>query len=99
MKDIPDGALTILAAHEPDIFAQLPSGVDLTISGHTHGGQVRIFGKTPVVPSAFGSRYVYGHIREGGRDLIVSGGLGCSKAPLRLGVIPEIVEITLRGAS
>ncbi len=97
LAEIPPNAVTILAAHEPDIFAHLPSRVDLTISGHTHGGQVRLFGRTPVIPSAFGSRYAYGHIREQQRDLIVSGGLGCSKAPLRLGVVPEIVHITLRG--
>lgn len=98
LKGIPPDALTILAAHEPDIFAKLPPEVDLTVSGHTHGGQVRLFGQTPVIPSAFGSRYAYGHIHEQGRDLIVSGGLGCSKAPVRLGVMPEIVHITLRGA-
>lgn len=98
LAGIPDAAFTILAAHEPDIFAKLPQSVDLTVSGHTHGGQVRVFGFTPVLPSAYGSRYAYGHIREAGRDLIVSGGLGCSKAPLRLGVVPEIVHITVSGA-
>lgn len=98
LEGIPKDAVTLLAAHEPDIFASLPEGVvDVAISGHTHGGQVRLFGTTPVVPSKYGARYVYGHIREGERDLVVSGGLGCSKAPLRLGVIPEIVHITLTG--
>ena len=46
-------------------------------------------------PSAYGARFAYGHIVEQDRHLIVSGGLGCSKVPLRLGVPPEIVRITL----
>jgi hypothetical protein len=54
----------ILLAHEPDIFPQVPERVALTLSGHTHGGQVRLFGYSPVVPSRFGNRYAYGHIVE-----------------------------------
>ena len=86
----------ILLAHEPDIFVDVPERVSLTIAGHTHGGQVRVPFVPPVwTPSAFGARFAYGHIVEAGRHLIVSGGLGCSKVPLRLGVPPEIVRITL----
>ncbi len=85
----------ILMAHEPDIFPQVPDRVSLTLSGHTHGGQVRLFGHAPVVPSRYGSRYAYGHIIEGGRHLIVSGGLGCSILPLRFASPPEINLIEL----
>ena len=46
-------------------------------------------------PSQYGARFAYGHIVEQGRHMIVSGGLGCSKVPLRLGVPPEIVRVTL----
>jgi len=46
-------------------------------------------------PSRYGARFAYGQIIENGRHMIVSGGLGCSKVPLRLGVRPEIVRITL----
>jgi uncharacterized protein len=86
----------ILLAHEPDIFPQVPSRVALTLAGHTHGGQIRL----PIIdrglaPSAFGARFAYGHIVEQRRHMIVSGGLGCSKVPLRLGVPPEIVRVTL----
>lgn len=90
---VPADRFTVLMAHEPDIFAVAPSGVDLTLAGHTHGGQVKLFGRTPVVPSAFGSRYVYGHITENGRDLVVSGGLGCSGLPIRIGVPPELTQV------
>jgi uncharacterized protein len=86
----------ILLAHEPDIFTKVPSRVALTIAGHTHGGQIRLPFMRPVwAPSAYGARFAYGHIVEDDRHLIVSGGLGCSTVPLRLGVPPEIVRITL----
>jgi len=92
---IDDEAPVILMAHEPDIFAIMPDRVSLTLAGHTHGGQVRLFGWSPVVPSRYGNRYAYGHVREKGRDLIVSAGLGTSKLPIRLGVPPEILLIEL----
>ncbi len=87
----------ILLAHEPDIFPAVPSRYAVTLSGHTHGGQIKILGRTPVIPSRYGSRYVYGHIVEDGRHLIVSAGLGATIVPLRLGTRPEIVHLTLGG--
>jgi uncharacterized protein len=95
LAQVTDNAPVILMAHEPDIFPNVPARVALTLSGHTHGGQVRIFGYAPVVPSRYGERYAYGHIREDGRDLIVSGGLGCSGLPIRFGAPPEINLIEL----
>lgn len=86
----------ILMAHEPDIFPQVPDRVSLTLAGHTHGGQIRVPLIWPAfVPSSYGARFAYGHIRETGRDMIVSGGLGTSIVPLRLGVPPEILRIDL----
>ena len=96
LAQIPDGAPAILLAHEPDIFPKVPARVTLTLSGHTHGGQVRLFGYSPVVPSRYGNRYAYGHVREQA-DLVVSGGLGMSIAPIRFGVPPEITVIELTG--
>ena len=86
----------LLLAHEPDIFPQVSNRVALTLAGHTHGGQIRV----PLlwkhfVPSKYGARYAYGHVVEDGRHLIVSGGLGTSIVPARLGVPPEIVHVTL----
>lgn len=95
LAQVTDEAPVIMLAHEPDVFANMPARVALTLSGHTHGGQVRLMGYTPVVPSYYGRRYVYGHITESGRDLIVSGGLGCSGLPLRFGSPPEIPLILL----
>jgi uncharacterized protein len=88
----------ILLAHEPDIFVQVPDRVALTLSGHTHGGQVRVPLLWPhFVPSRYGTRFAYGHIVERNRHMIVSGGLGTSFVPVRLGVPPEIVSIELGG--
>ena len=93
LAKVRDDAPVILMAHEPDIFPQVPDRVALTVSGHTHGGQVRILGYAPIVPSRYGARYVYGHIVEEGRHLVVSGGLGCSGVPVRFGSPPEIVVV------
>jgi uncharacterized protein len=93
LAKVTDEAPVILLAHEPDIFAQVPDRVSLTLSGHTHGGQVRLFGYSPNVPSRFGNRFAYGHIVEDNRHLIVSGGLGCSILPVRIGVPPEVVMV------
>jgi predicted MPP superfamily phosphohydrolase len=92
---VPDGAPAILAAHEPDLFVKVPERVSITLSGHTHGGQVRLFGYSPQVPSSYRNRFAYGHVVEDGRHLLVSGGLGVSMLPVRLGMPPEIVLLTL----
>ena len=92
LRKVTDDAPVILLAHEPDIADRVPSRVALQLSGHTHGGQVRLMGWSPVAPS--GQRLAYGHIRMN-CDIVVSGGLGCSIIPFRLGVPPEIVMVTL----
>ncbi len=93
LAKVTDEAPVILLAHEPDIFPRVPERVAVTLCGHTHGGQVRVLGYSPVVPSRFGNRYAYGHIVENERNLIVSGGLGCAILPVRIGVPPEIVQV------
>jgi predicted MPP superfamily phosphohydrolase len=98
LAKVTDDAPIILLAHEPDMVARVPERVSLMLSGHTHGGQVRLFGWSPVVPSRYGNRLAYGHVRDR-CDLIVSGGLGCSIVPMRIGVPPEIVHVSLGGAS
>lgn len=91
-----DGRPAILLAHEPNIFPKVSSRFGLTLSGHTHGGQIRlpVLGRFPAT-TEHGQRYVYGHVVEDDRHLVVSAGLGCSGFPVRFGVPPEInlVEI------
>jgi predicted MPP superfamily phosphohydrolase len=87
---------TILLSHTPDIFPRVDSHVGLTLAGHTHGGQIALPLIGPILTaSVYGKRYVHGHIRESGHDLIVSAGIGTSVLPMRIGVPPEIVLVTL----
>jgi hypothetical protein len=98
LAKVTDDAPVILLAHEPDVATSVPSRVALQLSGHTHGGQIRLFGWAPMVPSRYGNRFAYGHTKTN-CDVIVSGGLGCSIMPFRLGVPPEIVLVTLGGSA
>jgi uncharacterized protein len=98
LSQITDTAPVVLMAHEPDIFTRMDyasKSMGLVLSGHTHGGQIDIFGWRPVSASAGSRRYPAGHYREFGRDLIVSRGLGCSVLPIRIGSRPEINIIEL----
>jgi predicted MPP superfamily phosphohydrolase len=83
--------------HTPDLFPQLPPACALTVTGHTHGGQVRLplVGR-PMVPSGYGQRYAAGPIREGGKTLFVSTGIGTSMLPVRFGVPPEVSFLRLK---
>jgi uncharacterized protein len=96
LAKVTDNAPVILMAHEPDIAKRVTSRVSLQLSGHTHGGQVRLLGWSPIAPS--GQQLTYGHVRRN-CDVVVSGGLGCSIMPFRLGVPPEIVLVTLGGTT
>ena len=95
LKQVRDDAPVIMLAHEPYAFARMPERVALTLSGHTHGGQIVVPGLGPIVTPS--RRYNYGHIVERGRHLIVSGGLGESGLPARFGVPPELLDITVGG--
>ncbi len=95
LAQVADDAPLLLMAHEPDIFAEMDPRVSVTLSGHTHGGQINLFGFAPWTPSEYGERYRHGRIVEKGRDLIVSAGLGTSGPPFRFGAPPEIVALDL----
>ena len=93
--EVPEGAPSILVAHEPDYFARGDRRPMLQLSGHTHGGQFVLFGRRPMTPSRFGDRYAVGHVVEDGRHLIVSAGIGYSGLSFRFGVPPEITLIEI----
>jgi predicted MPP superfamily phosphohydrolase len=100
LSDVPEGEPTLLLSHDPDIFPHVPARVALTLSGHTHGGQVGIpWLRRPFVPSNFGERFVNGHVVEDGRHLYVTSGLGTSGIPVRLLMPPEVVILRLRAPS
>jgi len=97
-----DSGNLIVLEHSPDVFPEMlkmkpPAGdFNLMLAGHTHGGQVSfpIIGSL-VVPSTYGQRYNRGHIRENGKDLFVTTGIGTSILPFRFLVPPEIAILTI----
>lgn len=80
--------------HEPDVVADLPPGCALMLSGHAHGGQGKIFGRTPV-KTKLGSKYVDGFFPDTPTPLYVSRGVGTTLFPTRLDVPPEVTILTL----
>ncbi len=99
LAQVTDSAPVIMLAHEPDIFVRTPARVALTLAGHTHGGQVWLpFLGPPITGTKLGRRYVYGHVEDAGRHLVVSAGLGVSWFPVRFNIPPEITVVNLHGA-
>lgn len=88
----------VLITHNPDIFPEVPARVSLTLAAHTHGGQVNLplIGRV-VTTSRLG--YTAGEFVEQGRHLFVTTGIGTSIMPVRLGVPPEIVILTVGPSS
>ncbi|MBN2351698.1 MAG: metallophosphoesterase [Spirochaetales bacterium] len=88
----------ILLVHQPDFAEKEKDGrLDLELAGHTHGGQVNLFGWSPSVPSSYGARFRGGVVKVRETTLVISRGLGTTILPLRVGSPPEIVLVTLRG--
>ncbi len=86
---------TIVLMHNPDSFPSIPGDVSLTLSGHTHGGEIVFpFFGSPIVPSEYGQRYRKGHIVENGKHLYVSAGVA-SLSGFRFLNPPEISILTL----
>jgi uncharacterized protein len=93
---VPVDAPVVLLSHDPDVFAKVPDRVALTVSGHTHGGQVAVpLLRRRFIPSRYGERYARGHIVENGRHLYVTAGVGTSGWPVRLLAPPEVVVLHL----
>jgi predicted MPP superfamily phosphohydrolase len=98
----PDGPV-ILMAHAPDYADYVrshPSGqrVDYMLSGHSHGGQVRLPIIGPMILPPMGQKYVEGYFRFGNLQLYVNRGLGAVGLPLRFDCPPEITHFTLQPA-
>jgi uncharacterized protein len=90
----------ILMAHEPDYALQVVKygGVDLMLSGHTHGGQIRLpfIGTLRPMLAKGGRRFVHGHFNVGPMQLYVNRGIGTVKVPVRFLCPPELTLITLQ---
>ena len=89
---------TVLLAHRPEGIDEYAKwGIDLVLSGHAHGGQIRIPGIGGVYApgQGFFPKYTSGEYAVGDTTMIVSRGLGNSVLPLRVNDRPEIVIVTL----
>lgn len=88
-----NGKPVILISHTPDIMPDVPNSVNLTLAGHLHGGQVRLFDAI-TVPSKFGTKYANGFLDDNGKKIYTTFGLGTSILPVRFNCPPEITVIT-----
>ena len=87
--------------HEPDYIDRLRKlvPVDLQLSGHTHGGQIRIPDTGAIVLPRWGEVYVGGLYRVGASQVYTSRGIGMVHLPFRFNCPPEVTEITLHKAN
>jgi predicted MPP superfamily phosphohydrolase len=108
LADAPPGAASILLAHEPDYFDRvlaLEAPIVAQLSGHTHGGQVRLptltpqagglYSYAPQLPK-YGRRYPIGAHRRGSRMVYTNRGLGSYPIPVRINCRPEITVYELQ---
>ena len=97
-SDLKESDFAILLTHSPDFIEELKGNmIDLTLAGHTHGGQVTFFGLwAPILPSRYGEKYRYGLKKKGKMYHYTSSGVGTITPPVRFFCRPEIVLITLR---
>lgn len=99
VHDIPPEEATVLMAHEPDYadhVARHP--IDLQLSGHSHGGQIRLPFLPPMYLPQLGRKYVWGLYRVRSLTLYTNPGLGTIEFPARLNCPPEVTMLTIRQA-
>ena len=96
----PANVATVMLAHDPDKFPQIAKrGVQLVLSGHTHGGQIAVpFLARWINASKLAHHFHIGVYKEKDSTLYVHPGLGTTGPPIRLGVAPAVVVLTLRAA-
>lgn len=86
---------TIVLSHNPDVFVEMPNFVSLTLSGHTHGGEIYLpFLGAPFVPSEYGQEYRKGYVVENNKHIYISGGVA-SLSRMRFFNPPEVSILTI----
>ena len=89
---------TLLLLHAPYQFPNAAKmGIHLTLSGHTHGGQIALnFGDLIITPARLSTIFLAGLFKIGDSYLYVNRGLGTTGPPIRIGAPPEVTYITLK---
>lgn len=98
---IPIDVPRILLQHNPDLAEELPEQyrVDLQLSGHMHGGQIKIpFGPALILPSKYGNKYREGLVHGPRYPVYITRGIGVSSIPLRIFCRPQVSGLILRSA-
>ncbi len=101
LADVPDEAFKILLCHEPDYADEAAKhGIPLQLSGHSHGGQVRLPGIGPVRLPVYAWKYPYGLQRVGpsATQVYTTSGVGVTFPPIRINCRPEVAIIRLTRA-
>ncbi|MEE9164846.1 MAG: metallophosphoesterase [Nitrospinota bacterium] len=101
LRDIPEDSFKLLLSHSPDVTEDVQKGakVDLTLCGHTHGGQIAVPFLSPYfIPIKNPFRYFKGLVKEPYGYTYVNRGIGTLIFPFRIGAPPEITHFTLRKA-
>jgi predicted MPP superfamily phosphohydrolase len=95
---VPERQALIVLTHDPDMFPSLRDRADVTLAGHTHGGQVGLpLVRRVTAPTRGG--YVGGEVREGGGYMYVSRGVGTTGLPIRFAAPPEIAVLTIQSGA
>jgi hypothetical protein len=102
LENIGDTGDVIAIEHSPDVLTMITGDLSISpnlkliIAGHTHGGQIwlPIIG-SPIVPSSYGQKYAFGHVKDNGVDMFVTTGIGTSILPIRFMMPPEIAVLTI----
>jgi len=99
LRGVPETACKILLVHEPDLADRASLfPIDLQLSGHTHGGQIRVPGLGALLLPVMGRKYPIGLNRVNGMWVYTSRGLGVNRPAVRFNCRPEITLFTLRTA-
>src|SRR5579872_1158412 len=97
LHGVPNGEAVVLLAHEPDFADRVVRyPVDLQLSGHSHGGQIRLPFLPPLYLPTMAKKYVLGAFQVGPLTLYTNAGLGTVLVPMRLNCPPEITLLTIR---
>jgi uncharacterized protein len=100
LRGVPKEECTLVAVHEPDIADELRKfPVDFQMSGHTHGGQIRLPGLGAVYLPPWARNYPMGHYQIGELQLYTNRGVGVVGLPMRFLCPPEITVFTLKTAT
>jgi len=99
MENWPSNAPTVLLMHEPDLAPRYAPDkrINLQLSGHSHGGQVRLPAIGPMILPYLSWKYPMGLYKVDGMWLYTNRGIGTTNVPLRINCAPEITELTLVG--